>query len=144
MLDQPLVVRGMYAMTSQEELDAAKRRFHRGEFGHVEPYPKVMRPGEPYVPAGQDSDLTVTPIVEKQATVRHYDEGWWKLHFQYCRFEYSDYEAAYGYRFVWEDPDGKEKPYRTGGYFPYMEYISELLTVASREGWGNIPYRDSF
>ncbi len=131
-------------MGSQEAIGAAKRRFHAGEFGHVEPYPKLQHPERPYIPAGQEPDLTVTAVVEKQATVRHYDEGWWKLHLQFCRYEYSDYETAHGYRFVWEDPDGNEKQYRTGGYIPYMEYISELLAIAKREGWGDIPYRDSF
>lgn len=144
LLDQPLALQGMYAMTSQDDIDRAKRRFHAGEFGHVEPYAKMLRPDVSYIPAGQDPDLTVKAVVERQATVRHYDEGWWKLHFQYCRFEYSDYETAWGYRFVWEDPDGAEKPYRTGGYIPYMEYVAQLLAAATREGWGNLPYRDSF
>lgn len=143
-LDQPLVIQGMYAMSGQDEVDQAKRRFHQGEFGDVVPYAKVERPGEKYVPAGQEPDLAVTPVVLHQATVRHYDEGWWKLHFQYCRYEYNNTEWAFGYRFIWENPDGDEEPYRLGGYFPYMEYISSLLEQARKDGWGDLPYRDSF
>ncbi|MCC8180983.1 MAG: pirin family protein [Planctomycetes bacterium] len=143
-LDNPPVVQGMYAMASQEAIDAAKRKFHAGHFGDVAPYFKITHPGQPYLPAGQDPDLDVNPVVMHQATVRHYDEGWWSLHFQYCRYEYTDYETAYGYRFIWTDPDGKEKPYRTGGYIPYMDYITTLLESARQEGWADLPYRDSF
>ncbi len=144
LLSQPLFVQGMYAMTSQEEVDAAKRRFHAGDFGDVVPYPKVKHPGQPYVPAGREPDLAVAPAVIHRASVRHYDQGWWQLHFQYCKWEYNNTETAFGYRFVWENPDGKEEPYQLGGYIPYMEYVTELLKRAEREGWGNIPYRDSF
>ncbi|MDR1613113.1 MAG: pirin family protein [Planctomycetota bacterium] len=144
LLDQPLVVQGMYAMCSQGEIDAAKRRFHAGGLGEVVPYPEVVHPEEKYVPAGQEPDLAVTPVVLRQATVRHYDEGWWKLHLQYCRYEYNNTETAHGYRFVWEDPDGGERPLRLGGYIPYMEYARQLLDIAKTEGWGDIPYRDSF
>lgn len=143
-LEEPVVIQGMYAMASQEAIDAAKKRFHAGRFGDVTPYFKVTHPGEKYVSSGQEPGLTATPVVLKQATVRHYDEGWWKLHLQYCRYDYSDYETACGYRFVWEDPDGNEAPYRTGGYIPYMEYLAELMDIARREGWADIPYRDSF
>ena len=143
-LEQPIVIQGMYVMSRQEDIDAAKRRFHAGGFGEVLPYAKVKHPDRPYVPAGQDPNLTATAFVEKRATVNHYDEGWWKLHLDYCRFEYSDGEVARGYRLVWENPDGREAPYREAGYIPYMEYITTLLAIAVREGWGDIPYRDSF
>ncbi|MCD8349819.1 MAG: pirin family protein [Planctomycetaceae bacterium] len=143
-LDQPLVIQGMYAMSRQEEIDNAKRRFHAGEFGDVTPYAKVLNPGKPYVPAGMEPDLAVTPVPLHQATVRHYDEGWWKLHLQYCRYEYNNTEIAFGYRFVWENPDGAEEQYRLGGFIPYADYIATLLETARNEGWGDIPYRDSF
>ncbi len=143
-LDQALLVQGMYAMENQEELNAAKRRFHAGELGDVVPYAKLLHPDKPYTPAGQDANLTVTIEVVHQAFVKHYDEGWWQLHLQYCRYAYSDYEEAFGYRFIWTDPDGEEKPYRTGGYIPYMEYIGRLLAIAKQEGWADIPYKDSF
>ncbi|MCD8140095.1 MAG: hypothetical protein LUE17_10030 [Planctomycetaceae bacterium] len=143
-LNQPLVIQGMYAMSRQEAIDAAKRRFHSGEFGDVTPYPKKLNPGKPYVPAGTEHDLAVTPVPLHQATVRHYDEGWWNLHLQYCRYEYNNAEIAYGYHFVWENPDGSEEPYRLGGYIPYADYIATLLETARTEGWGTIPSRDSF
>ncbi len=144
MLDQPTIIQGMFAMSTQEDIDNAKRRFHRGEFGDVQPFAKLMHPEKTYIPAGQDPNVTVTVSVIHQATVRHYDEGWWQLHLQFCKFEYSDYETAYGYRFAWENPDGQEARYRLAGYIPYMEYISELLAIAARENWENLPYRDSF
>ncbi len=143
-LDQPLVIQGMYAMCGQDQIDRAKRRFHAGEFGDVVPYGKLVRPDEKYVPAGQEPDLDVTPVVLYQATVRHYDEGWWKFHLQYCRYEYNNTEIAYGYRFVQESPDGEIEPYRLGGYIPYMDYVSSLIDTAKKEGWGDLPYRDSF
>ncbi len=58
--------------------------------------------------------------------------------------DYTDGETAWGYRLAWEDPDGREAPYRGQGYIPYLEYVGELLDTARREGWGNIPYRDTF
>lgn len=131
-------------MSGQEDIDAAKRRFHAGEFGDVAPYSKIANPDKPYVPAGQEPDLAVVPTVLRQASVRHYDQGWWTLHFQYCRYDYNNTETAYGYRFVWENPDGAEEPYQLGGYIPYMEYVADLLKQAEQGGWGNIPYRDSF
>ncbi|MDR1534733.1 MAG: pirin family protein [Planctomycetota bacterium] len=143
-LGRPLVVQGMYAMAGQADIDAAKRRFHAGEFGEIVPYPKIEHPERKYVPAGLEPDLAVTPVVLRQAEVRHYDQGWWKLRLQYVRYEYNNSETAHGYRFVWENPDGEEEPYQLGGYIPYMEYAAELLAIAGREGWGNIPYRDSF
>lgn len=144
LLEQEIVLQGMYAMSRQTDIDAAKRRFHAGEFGDVVPYPKTVHPDKPYIPAGQEPDLAVKAVVLHQATVRHYDQGWWQLHFRYCHYEYNNTETANGYRFVWESPEGEEKPYQLGGYIPYMEYIPELLDMAKRGGWSDIPYRDSF
>jgi hypothetical protein len=64
------------------------------------------------------------------------NEGEWKLCFQYCRYEFCDYEEL-GYRFIWKKPNGNLQGARGQAKIPSISDAMVLMSMAIREGWGH-------
>lgn len=62
--------------------------------------------------------------------------GDWKLCFQYCRYEFNDYEQE-GYRFIWKTPENHLQPARGQARIPSIADALWLISEAMRLGWGN-------
>lgn len=64
-------------------------------------------------------------------------EGFWRLCFQYCEYQYGDGSSQYGYRFIWRRPNGNLQAARGQARIPSLADILELTSIALKEGWGN-------
>ena len=60
-----------------------------------------------------------------------------KLYLQYGRWDYSDRNWQAGYRFIWEDAEGRLIPARGQARLPSLAAAEELMAVAKAEGWGH-------
>jgi hypothetical protein len=66
------------------------------------------------------------------------EKGSWVLHYQWCRWEYTNgSEPQYGYRFMWYRPDGTKQAARGQARIPSAAALRHLIAIAKKEGWGN-------
>jgi len=63
------------------------------------------------------------------------DEGDWRLCFQWAEYTYDDGSSECGYRFIWRDSDGKQRPQRGQARIPNAEDLLLLLSKAAAKGW---------
>jgi len=63
------------------------------------------------------------------------DEGDWRLCFQWAEYTYDDGSSDLGYRFIWRDSDGNQRPHRAQARIPKANDLLSLLGKAAEEGW---------
>lgn len=65
----------------------------------------------------------------------HFDSGW-RLLFQWVKYVYDDgSQPEWGYRFIWQDPEGKLRPQRGQARIPDAAVLLRLLAAASAAHW---------
>lgn len=62
-------------------------------------------------------------------------EGEWRLCFQWGKYRYDDGGSDFGYRFIWKDSGGNQKPQRGQARIPDAKDLFLLLSRAAEEGW---------
>ena len=76
--------------------------------------------------------------VEVLHDARWGEKGKWVLHYQWCRWAYTNgSEPQSGYRFIWYRPDGTKQAARGQARIPSAAALRALLAIAKKEGWGN-------
>ncbi len=59
----------------------------------------------------------------------------WRLYFQYGTYSFDDgTEPQTGYRFIWRR-NGRLQPARGQARIPSKQHLTELLDLATEEGW---------
>ena len=67
-------------------------------------------------------------------------EGVWKIHFQKCKWNHffedsTDNYSEDGFRFIWENPQGRLMPYRGQTRIPDKFTMQYLQMLATEDGW---------
>ena len=71
--------------------------------------------------------------IEKEVSIG--EDGYYKLCFQFGKYNYGDGDSECGYRFIWRRPNGTLQAARGQTRIPSIANIHELLAMAFREGW---------
>ena len=77
-------------------------------------------------------------VLNEVTTVDPSPSGTWNLAFQWCRYVDDEGNSFYyGYRFIWQDEDGKLRPTSGQARLHSLTLIRDLLQKAESAGWGS-------
>lgn len=63
--------------------------------------------------------------------------GRWRLCLQWGKLHHEDGWHEEGYCFVYQDDEGRQRPFRAQARIPSLKKIRELIDQARRDGWGD-------
>lgn len=81
--------------------------------------------------------MALIQVINTLPTDAAYNEGGWTLTLQWCRWHFDNSDTAFGYRFVWIDPEAKMHPTRGGTLIPSLDVAARLIAKARDYGWGD-------